>query len=196
MVQEILGHVWTPLGRTGWYPSILLSSALIVCAWGYFLYQGVLDPLGGVNTLWPLFGISNQLLAAVALVVATTILLKMGRLRWIWVTLAPTVVLVAVTMTASFQKLFHPDPHIGFLSYARDLSHQLASGAIPAAQAVATSRLIWNARVDAAVTGALAVMVLLLLADALFEWARILRARAPIVVHEAPYVATQWAEGD
>ena len=196
MVQEMLGHVWSPLGRTGWYPSIVFSSALIVCAWGYFLYQGVLDPLGGVNTLWPLFGISNQLLAAVALVVATTILLKMGRLRFLWVTLAPMLVLVVVTMTASYQKLFHPDPHIGFLSYARDLSDQLASGAIPATQAVATSRLIWNARVDAAVTGALAVMVLLLLGEALYEWSRILRKQMPVVLHESAYVTTQLAEGD
>ncbi|HVA93724.1 MAG TPA: carbon starvation CstA family protein, partial [Candidatus Dormibacteraeota bacterium] len=196
MVQEILGHVWKPLGRSGWYPGVLLSSALIVCAWGYFLYQGVQDPLGGVNTLWPLFGISNQLLAAVALVVATTILLKMGRRRLVWVTLGPMVALVAITMTASYQKMFHPDPHIGFLAYARELSAQLASGTIPAAQAAVTSRLIWNARVDAAVTGALAVMVLLLLGEALVEWRKILRKSAPVVLHESPYVATQWAEGD
>src|SRR5579859_7002692 len=124
MVQELGGRVWKPFARTGWMPGILGSSAIIVGMWGYFLYQGVVDPLGGINSLWPLFGISNQLLAAVALVVATTILLKMGRIRWIWVTLLPMAWLVIITMTASYQKIFDANPRIGFLSYANALVAQ------------------------------------------------------------------------
>ena len=196
MVQELLAHVWKPLGRTGWYPSILLNSAVIVAAWGYFLLQGVLDPLGGINSLWPLFGIANQLLAAVALVVATTILLKMGRLRWLWVTLVPMAWLVLVTMTASYQKIFHVNPRIGFLAGANDLAQQLQSGAIPAERIAETGRQIFNFRLDAAVTGVLAAMVLVLLVEALHEWYRILSKRKVPVQHEAPYVVTRLAEGD
>jgi carbon starvation protein len=196
MIQELGGRVWKPFGRLNWYPGILLSSALIVGAWGYFLYQGVVDPLGGINSLWPLFGISNQLLAAVALVVATTILLKMGRLKWIWVTLLPMAWLVVITMTASYQKIFSANPRIGFLSFANGLAAQIAAGKIPAAKIAETQRVIFNQRLDAAVTAVLAIMILVLLAEALLQWHAILgRDREP-VLHETPYVATQWAEGD
>jgi carbon starvation protein len=196
MIQELAGRFWKPLGRMNWYPAILLSSALIVGAWGYFLYQGVIDPLGGINSLWPLFGISNQLLAAVALVVATTILLKMGRLRWIWVTLLPMIWLVIITMTASYQKIFSPNPRIGFLSFSNALAAQLAAGKIPAAKIVETQRVIFNQRLDAVVTAALASMILFLLAEAVVEWHAILGRGTQPVLHETPYVATQWAEGD
>jgi carbon starvation protein len=194
MVQEVLGHAWKPLGRTGWYPSILLTSALIVGAWGYFLYQGVLDPLGGINSLWPLFGIANQLLASVALVVATTILIKMGRRRFVWVTLLPTVWLVVVTMTASWQKIFHSDPRLGFLAQARTLTEQIAAGTVPAAKLAATERLIFNARLDAVVTALLAGLILVLIAEALFEWHRILVRGKAVTLEETPYVATRWVE--
>ena len=194
MVQDLLGHVWKPLGRTGWYPSILFTSALIVGGWGYFLYQGVLDPLGGINSLWPLFGIANQLLAAVALVVATTILIKMGRMRWLWVTLLPTAWLVIVTMTGSYQKIFHPDPRLGFLSQARTLSEQIATGAVPGARIAATERLIFNAHLDTAVTALFAGLILVLIVEALYEWYRILSGRKSAALQESPYVATRWAE--
>ncbi|MGB7844783.1 MAG: carbon starvation CstA family protein [Candidatus Acidiferrum sp.] len=196
MVQELAGRVWKPLGRMNWYPGILLSSALIVGAWGYFLYQGVVDPLGGINSLWPLFGISNQLLAAVALVVATTILLKMGRLKWIGVTLLPMAWLVIITMTASYQKIFSVNPRIGFLAYANGLAAQIAAGKIPAAKIAETQRVIFNQRLDAGVTAVLACMILVLLVEAVIQWHAILgRGREP-VLHETPYVATLWAEGD
>jgi carbon starvation protein len=194
MVQELGGRVWKPFGRTGWWPGILISSALIVGAWGYFLYQGVVDPLGGINSLWPLFGISNQLLAAVALVVATTILLKMGKLRWIWLTLIPTAWLVIITMTASYQKIFDASPRLGFLSYANALAAQIAAGKIPAAKIADTQRVIFNQRLDAAVTLVLALMIIVLIVEALLQWYRILSGDTKAVLHESPYVATRWPE--
>jgi carbon starvation protein len=193
MVQELGGRVWRPFARTGWMPGILLSSAIIVGLWGYFLYQGVIDPLGGINSLWPLFGISNQLLAAVALVVATTVLIKMGRTRWMWVTVVPMAWLVTVTMTASYQKIFDANPRIGFLSYANVLSAQVAAGKIPAAKLADTQRLIFNQRLDAAVTGVLALMILVLIVEALVQWSSLLNRRREPVLHESPYVATRWA---
>ena len=196
MIQELGGRVWKPMGRMNWMPGILLSSALIVGAWGYFLYQGVVDPLGGINSLWPLFGISNQLLAAVALVVATTILLKMGKLKWIWVTLLPMAWLVIITMTASYQKIFSANARIGFLSQANAIAAQLAAGKVAAAKIADTHRNIFNLRLDAVVTAVLAAMILVLLVEALVQWYAILsRGKAP-VLQETPYVATQWAEGD
>ncbi|HKV24567.1 MAG TPA: carbon starvation CstA family protein [Candidatus Acidoferrum sp.] len=193
MVQELVGRAWKPLGRPGWMPGIVISSALIVGMWGYFLYQGVVDPLGGINSLWPLFGIANQLLATVALVVATSILLKMKRARWIWVTLAPTAWLVAITMTASYQKIFDPDPNLGFLSKAASLTAQIAAGQVPLAKLAETHRLIFNQRLDAVVTAALAIMILVLLVEAVAQWYRILRHGRSYAIQESPYVTTQWA---
>jgi carbon starvation protein len=195
MVQELGSRVWKPFGRRGWMPGILLSSAVIVGLWGYFLYQGVIDPLGGINSLWPLFGISNQLLAAVALVVATTILLKMGHLKWIWVTVLPMAWLVIITMTASYQKIFDPSARLGFLAAANAMAARISAGKIPAGKIVETQRLIFNQRLDAAVTAVLALMILVLLVEALVQWYLILSRRSEPVLHESPYVATQWAEG-
>jgi carbon starvation protein len=183
MIQDVLGHAWEPLGRTSWYPSVLATSALIVGGWGYFLWQGVRDPLGGINSLWPLFGIANQLLAGVALCVATTIIIKMHRAKYALVTLAPLAWLVIVTFTASWQKIFDPDPRIGFLAQAQRLA---ASGANP--------RLIFNNRLDAAVTGILIVMVTLILVESIRDWTGILSGRREATTKEAPMVTTRLAE--
>jgi carbon starvation protein len=186
MLQDALAHVYKPLGRTSWYPSILATSALVVAAWGYFLWQGVKDPLGGINSLWPLFGISNQLLATVALCVATTIIVKMHRTKYVLVTLTPLAWLVAITFTASWHKVFDPSPRIGFLAQAR----QLAAGPTTSE----TARLIFNNRLDAVVTDILVVMVALVLLESTRQWLEILRGKKESRLSESPFVMTRIAE--
>lgn len=183
MMQDALGHAWTPLGRTSWYPSVLGTSALIVAAWGYFLWQGVRDPLGGINSLWPLFGIANQLLATVALCVATTIIIKTHRAKYMLVTLAPLAWLVIVTFTASWHKIFDHDPRIGFLAQARKLALNGGSG-----------RVIFNNRLDAVVTGVLIVMVALILVESFRQWFGILSGTKTAQTKESPFVVTRLAE--
>jgi len=170
MMQDLLGNLWEPLGRTSSLPANLLSSALIVGGWGYFLYQGVIDPLGGINSLWPLFGIANQLLAATALTAVTTIFVKSDRPRFALLTLAPLVWLLVVTMTAGWQKIFSEDLRIGFLAQASHLTNQLASGAIAAEKAAQTRHVIFNNQLDAAVTAAFMGLVAIVVADAARVW--------------------------
>jgi carbon starvation protein len=186
MVQDAFAHLYKPLGRTSWYPSILATSALIVGAWGYFLWQGVKDPLGGINSLWPLFGISNQLLATVALCVATTIIIKMHRVKYAAVTLVPLAWLVAVTFTASWHKLFDPNPRVGFLAQAQTLAASPATGE--------TARLIFNNRLDAAVTGVLVLLVTLVLVESLRQWWGILSGSREARIKESPFVRTRLVE--
>jgi len=186
MIQDALGHIYKPLGRTSWYPSILVTSALIVGAWGYFLWQGVRDPLGGINSLWPLFGIANQLLATVALCVATTIIIKVHRTKYAAVTLVPLAWLVAVTFTASWHKILDRNPRVGFLAQARFLAAGPATGA--------TARLIFNNRLDAAVTAILVVMVALVLIESVRQWIGVVGGWEEVRVKEAPFVMTRLAE--
>ena len=191
MLQDLLGHVSAPLGRTSWMPGVIASSAIVVGAWGYFLVQGVRDPLGGINSLWPLFGISNQLLASIALCVATTILLKMHGAKFMWITCAPMVWLVSATFTAAWQKIFSPIPAIGFLAQADQLEAALQAGHSAGVGAAATRTLIFNARLDAAVCGLFMVLVAVILGDSLRVWAGILSGSGDRRVHEAPFVASQ-----
>jgi carbon starvation protein len=170
MLQDFFGHLWAPLGRTSWYPSVLLSSGSMVGAWGYFLYQGVVDPLGGINSLWPLFGIANQLLAAIALCVATTILIKNDRARYAWTTLAPLAWLLAITMTAGWQKIFSADVRIGFLAEAAERSRRLATDGLAAAESAKLQRLIFNDYLDASITGLFMILVLIVIADSARVW--------------------------
>jgi carbon starvation protein len=189
MLQDLLGHVSAPLGRTSWMPGVIASSAAVVGAWGYFLVQGVRDPLGGINSLWPLFGISNQLLASIALCVATTILLKMHGAKYMWITCVPMVWLVSATFTAAWQKIFSPIPAIGFLAQADQLEAALHAG--HAAGAAATRTLIFNARLDAGVCGLFMVLVAVILADSVRVWAGILLGNGDRRVHEAPFVTSR-----
>jgi carbon starvation protein len=193
MLQDMLGNVYKPLGRVSWYPAVVLTSAIFVCMWGYFLYQGVTDPLGGINSLWPLFGISNQLLATVALCVGTTVIIKMGRAKYAFVTLLPMTWLVIVTMTAGLTKIFSADPRLGFLSHATLIEGQIAAGTLPAniKSVAAAERMIFNDRLDAAVAAFFLVSVVVILAASIKEWLAVLNGRTATASSETPFVRTQ-----
>jgi len=189
MLQEVVGHLWEPLGRTSWYPSTILASAAVVAGWGYFLVQGVMDPLGGINSLWPLFGISNQLLAAVALCVGTTILIKGGKGRYAWVTLVPLAWVLLVTLTAGWQKVFAADPRLGFLAHAAVTAQQVAHGTMDAARG---ARLIFNDRVDAVMAVTFMLVTLLVVLASAREWVLVLTRRKPARAQESPFVETAY----
>src|SRR5437867_2916527 len=191
MLQDLLGHVHPAIGRTSWMPGVLATSSAVVLAWGYFLYQGVRDPLGGINSLWPLFGIANQLLAAIALCVATTILIKMHRARYIWITGVPLVWLVIVTFTAAYQKMFSSDPRIGFLAQADRLEAALKAGKVAASRIAENETLIFNARLDAFICGIFVVMVGTILIDSIRIWIGILNGTRSAKVVEAPFVLSR-----
>ncbi len=185
MLQDLLGHISPAMKRTNWKPGMLATSAVVVAAWGYFLLQGVRDPLGGINSLWPLFGIANQLLATIALCVATTILIKMHGAKYLWVTLVPLSWLVTVTFTAGWQKIFSALPDLGFLSQADKLS------AGPNTSATAT--LIFNARLDAAVCAVFLILVTVILVDSIRVWTGILNGTRDARLTETPFIQSELA---
>jgi carbon starvation protein len=191
MLQDLLKHVWPPIGRVSWYPAVVMASGIVVAMWGWFLYQGVMDPLGGINSLWPLFGISNQLLAAVALCVGTTIIIKMGKARYAWVTILPLAWLATVTLTAGWQKIFSADPKLGFLSHARMLGEQVSTGILPAGvQSLGDARrLILNDRIDALVAAFFLLSVIVIIIASAHEWFIVLTGRKAARSTEVPFEA-------
>jgi carbon starvation protein len=191
MLQDLGGLVWRPLGRLSSYPATVMSSAVFVAMWGYFLYQGVSDPLGGINSLWPLFGISNQLLAAVALCVGTSVIVNMDRARYAWVTLAPLAWLATVTLTAGYQKIWAPDPALGFLSHARVLIAAAEGGPLPpgVASPAAAVRMALNDRLDAAVAAFFILCVIVVLVASVREWWLVLSGRRVRISAEHPFDA-------
>jgi carbon starvation protein len=193
IVQEAFGKFSAQFGRTSWYPSVVLSSLLTVAAWGYFLYIGVIDPNGGINILWPLFGIANQLLAAIALAVVTAILIKSDRIRYAWVSGAPLAWLVTVTTTASLQKILSSDPKLGFFAAARDLSEKLAGGLLPPDRAAVAPQLIFNQHLDGWLTVFFLALVWIVVLDMVRSSMAHLSGRDARGCHEAPYQRTQLA---
>jgi len=162
MIQDMLGHLYKPLGDTEFLPANVAGTVLCVGAWGYFLYQGVVDPLGGINTLWQLFGVGNQMLAAIALLLCTSVLVKMKRERFVWVTLVPTVWLLVTTLTAGVQKIFHTDPRIGFVALANKFSEAAAKGTLlaPAKSIEEMQRVAFNNYLDAVVCALFVLLVI------------------------------------
>ncbi|UJB33366.1 carbon starvation CstA family protein [Chromobacterium sp. Beijing] len=169
MIQDLLGLVVKPMANTESWAANLIATGLAVTGWGYFLYQGVVDPLGGINTLWPLFGIANQMLAGIALILATAVLIKMQKTRYIWVTAVPTLWLLVVTLTAGWQKLFHASPKISFLAHADKFSAAAAKGEVlaPAKNMAQMHQIIFNDYVDATLTALFMAVVIAMLAFAL-----------------------------
>ncbi|HEX6136824.1 MAG TPA: carbon starvation CstA family protein, partial [Casimicrobiaceae bacterium] len=190
MIQDMLGHVYRPLGNTEFLPANVLATVLCVGAWGYFLYQGVIDPLGGINTLWQLFGVGNQMLAGIALLLCTSMLVKMKRERYVWVTVVPTAWLLITTLTAGIEKIFHPDPSIGFIALARKFSSAAAQGTVlaPAKSIGEMQRVAFNNYLDAVVCGVFVVLVLAMCWYTIRTCRHALRQAHP-TAHEVPPLA-------
>ena len=190
MLQDMLGNVIKPFSNVSWKPGLWLTSAIVVGAWGWFLYGGVTNPLGGINQLFPLFGIANQLLAAVALTVATTLLIKKGKLKWAWVTGIPLAWDVAVTLTASYQKVFSDDAKLGFFAQRDKFQSALDNGEVvaPAKSLDDMQSVVTNSTVDGVLAALFAVLVIIVIADASRIWVRAIRAREPLPDTETPFV--------
>ena len=194
MLQDMLGNIWPKMGETSWTPSVIFTSALVVSGWGYFLYIGVIDPNGGVNILWPLFGIANQMLAAIALCVATGILVKSGKLKQAWVTGLPLTWLVIITSTAAWQKIASDDVRIGFFAAANDLTDKLAAGVLPPAKAAIAPQLIFNLHLDAWLTLFFVSLLWLIVFDMLRVCFRFLSGKPVLPLAESAHSPSRLVE--
>ncbi len=194
MLQDMLGNIWPKLGETSWAPSVILTSALVVGAWGYFLYIGVIDPNGGVNLLWPLFGIANQMLAAIALCVGTGILIKSDKLNRAWITGVPLIWLVLVTTTAAWEKIFSNDIRVGFFAAANDMAAKLAAGALPPEKAAVAPQLIFNQHLDAWLTLFFVAVLWVVVLDMLRVSARFMAGKVVPPVSESPHLPSRLVE--
>jgi carbon starvation protein len=187
LLQDFLGNLWRPLGNTRSWTANFFSSVLLVTAWGWFLYEGVIDPLGGINSLWPLFGLANQLLSVVALCLGTTLLIKMRKTKYLFITLVPLCFMCAVTFSAGYLKVFSPDPRLGFLSGAQSLLSQAAAVTDPVKAAnLARQATIW--RFDAFVAVFFLVLVLMIVLGSAWQWWQLLRGTKRVVLHESKFV--------
>jgi len=196
LLQDLLGQIWKPLGNTASWASNTFASALLVAAWGWFLYNGVVDPNGGINSLWPLFGIANQLLAVIAFCLGTTVLLKMGHRRVvIFITLIPLIFLTTVTFAAGWMKIasqdVHHNVHLGFLAAADALQKAAAAGTLPPAKLQHLPALLFNNYLDAAVTGCFLLLVAAILLGSIRVWWQLLRGTRPIALKEEPMVLAE-----
>jgi len=186
LLQDLLGNIWRPLGNTRSWSANFLACVLLVAAWGWFLYQGVVDPLGGINSLWPLFGLANQLLSVIALCLATTILIKMQKTRYLFVTIVPLVFMCVVTFSAGYLKIFSPDPKLGFISGAQSLVEKASAGAPEKAAELLRQASVW--KFDAIVAGFFLVLVLLIVAGSARQWWHFVRGTKPVVLRESEFV--------
>lgn len=194
MLQDMLGNIWPRLGETSWTPSVIFTSALVVGGWGYFLYIGVIDPNGGVNLLWPLFGIANQMLAAIALCVATGILVKSGKLKYAWITALPLAWLVTITSTAAYQKIMSEDTRVGFFAAANDMAAKLAAGTLPPEKAAVAQQLIFNQHLDAWLTLFFVSLLWIIVLDMLRVCIRSLAGKPVLPVSESAHIPSRLVE--
>jgi carbon starvation protein len=187
LLQDLLGNVWRPLGNTRSWTANFVSSVLLVAAWGWFLYQGVVDPLGGINTLWPLFGLANQLLSVIALCLCTTILIKMQKTRYLFITVLPLCFMCAVTFSAGYLKIFSADPKLGFLSGAQSLAREAAGIVDPTkANELMKQAAVWQ--FDAVVAGLFLLLVFLIVVGSANQWRQLIHGTKPVVLRESEFV--------